>query len=125
VVLALRHVHPVARAILGHHLRLGYVARHQAGVGAAGAALLKHPIQWLTRRDLLPARLQRGADAGQVLARRRGKTGQHENRWKHVQRPGPAVREAIAAPVKDALCIPVQRHGRDGVKQGLCHGQAH
>jgi hypothetical protein len=106
-------------------VRIGHAAGHQPSVGAAGAALLKYPTQRLVRLDLLPARVQRGANAGQVVVRRRGKAGQNEHRWKHVQRPGPAVREAIAAPVKDALCIPVQRHGRDGVKQGLCHGQAH
>ena len=126
VVLPAQHVHPVARTGLRHDVRIGNAAGHHVGVGAAGAALrlaalLKDPVQGLARRQLRPARCQRGANGGQLLVADRGKTGEHEDGRVGVQRPGLTAGMPAAAPVENALGIGCQRHGGDGVKQGL-HG---
>ena len=124
VVLPLEHVHAVARAVFGHHVRIGHATGHQPRVGRALqaqrlAALLEHPVQRLPRRQLCPARLQRGAHGGQLRLGGGREARQHEDRRVGIQRPWLAPRMQAAPAVEDAPGIGRQGHGGNGVEQGL------
>ena len=101
----------------------------EARVAAAGAALgfaalLKDPVECVLlprRRNVPPARVQRCADGGELLVAGGRKAGDHEDGRVRIQRPLLAARVQAAAAVEDAAGIRGQRHGGDGIEQGL-HG---
>jgi hypothetical protein len=126
VVLAALHLHAVARAVLGHHVRLGHGAGHQVGDGAAhrpvGLSALEHPVQRLAGRDLFLPCGQRGADGLCFFVGGFAELGQHPHRRVPVQRPVFAAGKAAAAAVEQSLGVGAGRGLGNGVEQGL-HGQ--
>ncbi len=129
VVLPAQHVHQKTRGAFGDDVRVGHAAGHQARVGtragAGWAALLKDPVEVFllaSRCDVPPAGLQRGADGRELVFGRRREAGEDEDGRIRVERPLLAAGIQPAPPVEDAARVDRQRHGGDGVEQGL-HGQ--
>jgi hypothetical protein len=124
VVLAAQHMHAVAGAGLGDHMRVGHFAGHEPGFGGrSGLAQLVDPVQGLGRGQFVPAPDQRIADGGQGIVSQRLEAGEHQHGREGVQRQVLAARMQAATAVEDALGVGGRFHPGDGVEQGL-HGRS-
>ena len=121
VVLPVHQMHDVSSALLGHHMRLGNTARHQARFGFTRDPALKHPIEWNARGYGLPAGFQSDVELGQRCIVHWFEAGQDPDGCEPVQRPLFRAGVQTASSMKNTLDVLAQSDLRDHVQKGL-HG---
>ena len=121
VVLPAHQMNDVTCALLGHHMRLGNAARHQARFGFTRNPALEHPIERHARGQGLPAGFQSPVALGQFCIVHRFEAGQDPDGCEPVQRPLFTAAIQAASSMKNTPDVVAQSDLRDRVQKGL-HG---